>query len=128
MVSAFQRGAHGIDSRHAGGKHVGSPAAFESRQINFQASAGGVRDASIFVSFMFADFFLNVRGCRVNRNGDCAGGWVGLLAGMNGLGGEAKFFFSSHERSGACGPTPRRLATRRWRRNYFPPSKIPLDK
>ena len=98
VVAGLVHGADGVDRRHAAGKDTRSDSAFEHRQILFQAGAGGIGNARVFVALVLAQFLLNVGGSRVDRNRYRAGFGVGILAGMNGFGGEAWLLVFGHRR------------------------------
>ena len=58
-------------------------------KVLLEAGARGIGHARILVTFVLADRFLNVSGCRENRNRNRAGGWVRFLSDVNGTGGKA---------------------------------------
>ncbi len=96
VIAGLVHGADGVDRRHAAGEDTRGDAAFEHRQIFFQASAGGIGNAGVFVSFVLAEFLLDVGGGRIDGSRNRAGFWVGILAGVNGLGGETWLFVLGH--------------------------------
>ena len=89
MIARFEHGAQRVNRGHAAGEHARGDAAFKGGQVFFEASAGGVGDAGVFVSFILAEFFLQVRGGGVDGHADCAGFAVGFLTHVNGASGEA---------------------------------------
>ncbi len=94
VVAGLEHGADGVDGRHAAGEDARGDAAFERRQVFFQAGARGIGNAGVFVALVLAEFLLNVGGGRVDGDRDGAGFGVRLLADVNGASGEAGFFWT----------------------------------
>ena len=96
MVAGFVHGADSVDRRHAAGEDPRGDAAFECGEIFFQAIARGIRDARIFVSFVFADFLLNIGGRRINWRRNGAGFRIRLLTSVNGASGKTVELLFGH--------------------------------
>src|SRR5579864_3266027 len=62
MVSGLEHGTERVDGRHATGEDARGDSAFKRSEIFFQAVAGRIGDAGIFVSFVLAELFLNIGG------------------------------------------------------------------
>ena len=92
VVACFEHRSNGVDRRHPTGEHARCRSALERRQIRLQPVARRIRYARVFVTFMLADFFLNVSGSRVDGHSDSAGNGVRLLSGMDGVGCKAGWF------------------------------------
>ena len=63
----------------------------ERRQARFECGSRWIAAARVFVTFVLPRPGLRIGRRRVDRNNGCAGGRVGLLAGVDGAGGEAGF-------------------------------------
>src|ERR1700693_670650 len=96
MIAGLVHGADGVDRGHAAGENTRGDPAFEHCQVFFQASTGGIGNAGVLVSFILAEFLLDVGGSRVDGCRNRPGFRVGILAGVNGLGGETWLFVLGH--------------------------------
>ncbi len=101
VIARLVHGANGVDGSHSAGKDAGGNSAFEGRQVFFQTSARRVGNAGVFVTFVLAQFLLNVSGSGVDGNGDGAGFRVRFLAGVDGAGGKA-WLFVFHAEAFSC--------------------------
>jgi len=92
VIAGLQHCRDGVDGGHAAGKDAGGYSAFERGQVFFEAVARGIRDAGVFVSLVLADALLHVGGGGVDGDSDRSGEGVGLLAIVDGAGGETCWF------------------------------------
>src|SRR5207302_10712722 len=72
----------------SGSERKPARAAFKIGDAFFVSGPGRIDRARIIVALVFARTFLDVGRRQVNRRHDRAGGRVGLLASVNGAGGE----------------------------------------
>src|SRR5450759_3146200 len=70
VVAGFEHRSDGVDRRHATGEHARCRSAFERREVGLQPVAGRIRYARIFITFVFANFFLDVGRSRVDWDSD----------------------------------------------------------
>src|SRR5437660_11425496 len=96
-MSSLYRGADCFDGRHPAGEYSCRASALEGSQILFQPVTRGIRHSRVFVPFMFPQFLLDVRRCRIDRDRHGPGKWIGLLANVNGASGKAWQFILGHE-------------------------------
>ena len=84
-----QRAEHRRRRRQAGGERQAALAAFQRREARFEGRARRVAAAGVLVALVLAGRGLGVGGGGVDRHDGRAGGRVGVLAGVDGPGGEA---------------------------------------
>ncbi|SPE45480.1 hypothetical protein SBA7_840010 [Candidatus Sulfotelmatobacter sp. SbA7] len=96
MVSRPKHGAESVDGGHAAGENSRGDSAFERCQVFFEASARRIRNASVLVALVLAQFLLEVRRSGIDRDCDGAGLSVGFLTGVNGASGKAGEFGFGH--------------------------------
>ncbi len=96
VVAGLEHGANSVDGSHAAGEGAGGDSAFERCEVLLQPSAGGIGNAGVLVSFILAQFLLDVSGRRMDGDGDRAGFGVRLLAGMDGASGETGLSVLGH--------------------------------
>src|SRR5208282_473787 len=115
VVSSLEHGRDGVDGGHSAGENFRGDSCFERGEIGLEAIAGGIRDARIFVAFVFPDLFLDVSGGSVDGDVDRACRGFGFLSGVNGASGET---WSCGSLFGGQEMSPRKW--RVWRRDFFP--------
>src|SRR5208283_802814 len=115
VVSSLEHGRDGVDGGHSAGEDFRSDSCFERGKIGFEAIAGGIGDARVFVAFVFPDLFLDVSGGSVDGDVDRACRGFGFLSGVNGASGET---WSCGSLFGGQEMSPRKW--RVWRRDFFP--------
>src|SRR6266436_6678976 len=93
MIAALVHGADRIDGRHAAGKDSRGNSTFKRREIPLQSVAGWIGDAGILVAAVLAEFVLDVGRSGVDGDGYGAGGWIRLLAIVDGASGKTPSLF-----------------------------------
>ena len=86
MVTSLEQGHHSVDRSHPGSKGQALLAAFEHGHVALKRRACGIARAGIFVSFMLAEFFLNVGRGLEDGDDDGPGRGVRFLPCVNGVG------------------------------------------
>src|ERR1700674_4380413 len=89
VVACFKHRSNRIDGSHAAGAHARRRSAFERSEVRLQPVASRIRYARVLVSFVLADFFLDVGGSRVDRYSNGPRSGVGLLSDVDGTGCKA---------------------------------------
>src|SRR5580692_8335728 len=92
VIARLKHASDSVDRGHPTAEHLGGNSAFERGKVSLQPIARWIRHARVFVTFVLSDFFLNVRGSRVDWDSDSTGQRVGLLSGVNGASCEAGIF------------------------------------
>ena len=88
VVPGLHQANDRIHRPDAAGKRHPVLSRFQCRQVGFQGRAGGVARTGIYVSLVIARCRLDVGRGLIHRGHDGAGGGVGRLARVNGLGSE----------------------------------------
>ena len=91
VAGAQKRAVHAVDTGHAAAKRETGGAFFQRGDGVFQYGAGGVAHAGVAVGNLFADFFHLKHAVLINRRHDGAVVLFGLVAAVDGFGGETVF-------------------------------------
>ncbi len=90
VIACLHHLAERADRGHAAGEHARGDAAFQRCQVLFQPRARRIAGARVVVAFGLAQLFLSVGGGGKDRRSDRSGGWVGLIADVDGASGKAR--------------------------------------
>src|SRR4029077_14960662 len=91
VIAGTQKTEYSVNRSHAGGKYIGTLAAFQFGDGAFESFAIGMIGARVVVAFVFAEFGLDIGRSLVDRRDDGAGSGIRFLSHMNRVGGETHY-------------------------------------